>query len=528
VDSITSKRRKYILLLCIIIGLISIAILAWNFFTLGYYSCFNVSYGKYDRPLINAELQGKKYTLGLSIGSRFPLFLPKEILNTVDKQPQGLEHWAGIHGIKHEAPSYLIPKLKIGNLELKNILTYESNNEDYGILGGFLGEKFNLLVDFCQHRVIACDTFSKLQIKGVVDKNWIPIPFELHHGGIVFQTDSDFGPRKFVLNTGFMVTYVRSSLISSNNPFPFASSPLVIGGQPFGNFTFEPIDLPEELDGIDGFIGMDFLKEHPIYFDYTHKIAYFEPTKQYFERIPLTFSNHDNPIIDASVENNVYPLHLDLGSSFPFAFREDILQNISKSKYGSASWHNFRGKKYEAPTFTIPEIKINNLKFTHAFTKLDKEDFHVDVTLKGPPQQPIGVIGLPILKKYNLFLDFAHAAIYASSDHYLLQQKGLLSHNLLTIPFNLHKDGIFLTVETDTGIYNLMLDTGATFTVIRTPHPIFTKKFCIMGHDFGESSIKVLDVNPQFNFDGFLGMDFLRKHPLFIDYANKVIFIDLQ
>jgi hypothetical protein len=49
-----------------------------------------------------------------------------------------------------------------------------------------------------------------------------------------------------------------------------------------------------------------------------------------------------------------------------------------------------------------------------------------------------------------------------------------------------------------------------------------------MGHDFGERRIVAVDVSSQFNFDGYLGMDFLREHSMFIDYSNKLIFIDLQ
>ena len=73
-----------------------------------------------------------------------------------------------------------------------------------------------------------------------------------------------------------------------------------------------------------------------------------------------------------------------------------------------------------------------------------------------------------------------------------------------------------------------MLDTGSTFTAIRSPHPDSTGYFSIMGHDFRKRSIKTLDVSPQLDFDGFLGMDFLCEYPLFIDYLNQRIFLDLQ
>ena len=270
-----------------------------------------------------------------------------------------------------------------------------------------------------------------------------------------------------------------------------------------------------------------FFKEHAIYLDYKRKVAYVEPSKKYFERIPVTFNSHDNPIIDVSIQGNVYPLKLDLGSFIPFSLSEEILQNIHKTKYGTSKWHDFRGKQYESPVYTIPEIKIGCLTFTRAFANRDSEDFHANATFDGPALQLPGVIGLPILGKYNLFLDFPHASIYASNDH-LSFKAGLLSEKLLAIPFTVHPDGIIFSVETDRGAYRLLLDTGATFTVIRGPHSGFTEKFCIMGHDFGERSIKALDVNPQFDFDGAIGMDFLYEYPIFIDYSNRIVFIELQ
>jgi len=291
---------------------------------------------------------------------------------------------------------------------------------------------------------------------------------------------------------------------------------------------FDSIDLPEGLGEIDGFIGMDFLKEHGIYFDYSNKVAYVEPPREYFENIPVLLGPRNQPIIDVSVEGTMYPFKLDLGSSISFSLGEKILQKIDRTKYGTFTWFDFRGNPYESPLYIIPEIKIGNLIFSNAFANRDSEDFHANATIEGQPQQFSGVIGLPILEKYNLFLDFPHSKMYASNDHLSLQTHGLLSQNLLAIPFTLHPDGIILNVETDTGIHRLMIDTGATLTVMRTSHPIFTKKFCIMGHDFGERPIKVLDVSPQFDFDGAIGMDFIKDHPIFIDYTNKIIFIDLQ
>lgn len=505
---------------------LGVGMFLWRSSSKSYYSSFAVTYDKYAYPFIIAELQGRECELAVDIGTRFPLFLSKETLDGIDKQPKGTAQWHSFNGQKHEAPSYLIPKIQIGDLILKNVVAYQSVEKDHDVLGKFLGEEFNLLLDFPHDRIIACDTFSKLEAKKLVSKRWICVPFEMNCGGIIFQVDTDFGTHKLAINTACTFTHLHSSLISSDHSS--ASSSFCLGGQKLGDVTFRSIDFPEGLSGIDGFIGMDFLKTHAIYLDYIHKTAYIEPPEIYFERIPVTFVSRGSPTVNVSIEGNIYLLEIDLGSPFSFSLNREILQNIHKTSYGTAEWSDFRGQRYESPAYTIPEIKIGNLTFANAVTKQNREDFHINVTLGSPPAQPIGSIGSPILKKYNLFLDFPHSAIYASSDSLLLQQAGLLYKNLLVIPFILHSDGILLGVETDTGTYRLMLDTGATHTAIRVPHPASTKQFCIMGHDFGARAIFGIGLNPRLDFDGCLGMDFLREYSLFIDYSKQLVFIDLQ
>lgn len=523
---LASKHLKHLILCLSSIALI-IGIMLWCSFSGGYYSSLAITYGENDYPLIMTELQGNHCMLAVGIGARFPLSLHQKTLDRIiDKKLQGTTTLHNINGERQEAPSYLIPQLKVGDLIVKNVIAYQSEADDYGTLGKFLGGEFNLLLDFPHSRIIVCDTFSKLQAKKAANSRWIRVPFEMHRGGIVFHVDTDFGTRKLAINTTCRFTHLHSFFIPAGKSSVLSS--FALRGQQLGCVTFQSINLPEGLSEIDGFIGMDFFKKHAIYLDYTHKVAYIEPPKGYFECIPVTFTGRGDPIIDVSIEGNAYPLVLDLGSSFPCSLRDEILQNIHKTKYGTSSWSDFRGQRYESPAYTIPELKINDLVFADMLIRQSREDFYVNVTLKGSPFQPFGIIGLPILEKYNLFLDFPHSRIYASSDYLSLQQAGLFSRNLLAIPFTRCSDGIFLFVETDTGIHRLALDTGSTHTLIRAPHPTFTKKFSIMGHDFGERSIMAINEELQFDFDGFLGMDFLREHPVFIDYSNKVVFIDLE
>ena len=531
-DQKSSKYLKYLFLFCIGIA-VCIYVALWHPFSSGYYSSLEITYGKNDLPWIVIRLEDRDYALTLDMGSRFPLSLSREILDKIiDKQAQDSITIHDLNGEKSQTPSYLIPKLKIGNLTLKNVNVHETKANDYSILGKFLGGEFNLLLDFPHSRIIACDTFDKLQAKNILDETWIRIPFEIHRSGIVFNVDTDFGTRRLAINTITTFSSLSSSFFPSGKSL--VSSSLILEKNKFGNLLFDSIDLPEGLNEIDGFIGMDFLKEHAIYFDYSKKIAYVQPPRNYFENIPVILDSHNNPIVNVSIEDNTYPLLLDLGSSISFSLQNKVLQKINKHKFGTYKWLDYKGNQYESPLYTIPQVKISNLTFSHALAKRDDEDFQDNVSLE-PLQElpaglhpPSGMIGLPILEKYNLFLDFPHSKMYGCKDHLLLQNQGLLSENLLAISFTPHPDGIFIQVETDAGVQRLKFDTGATLTVIRAPHPSITEKFCIKGHDFGKQSIKPLDLCQKYDFDGALGMDFIKNHPIFIDYINKTIFIDLQ
>lgn len=101
--------KRSIFLLTIVV--LSIGILLWRHFSADYYSFIAVTYGRYGHPLITTKLQDQSCTLAVRIGSRFPLFLQREILNKIDKHPQGTVVWNNIEGRKCEAPSYLIPEL---------------------------------------------------------------------------------------------------------------------------------------------------------------------------------------------------------------------------------------------------------------------------------------------------------------------------------------------------------------------------------------------------------------------------------
>ena len=500
--------------------------LLWQSHTTSYFVSLPITYTKYGNPLIDVKLGNNIQPCYVRIGSRFPMVLDKAILDKLDKQPSGITKSDDLNGEHYERPSYLVPKVEIGDLTIKNITVTQVEEGTANVLGQYLGGKYNLLLDFLNSRIIACDSFSRLKSKGVVNEGWIKVPFKTSRAGVILHIHSDLGVNDFALCTVSENTQIRRSLIPTD--LPFTSTTFCIGKQDFGSIVFEPQNIPAMLSDIDGFIGMDFLKNHAIYLDYSNKIAYIEPPRTYFERLPITLSSSDIPIINIYLEGNLYPVDLDLGMHSLFALSEEVLHNIYKTSHGTAKWNDYKENHYQSPSYIIPEVKLGNLTLFNVITRQSQEEFHVSATLHGAPKYPIGVIGRPILEKYNLFLDFKNSAIYACDSLIHLQQEGLLSESILTIPFTLHHDGILLLIETDMGNLRLLLDTGSTCTVVRAPCSTSVSKFCLLEQDFGPRSLTPFELHPSWDCDGFLGMDFLLEHSIYIDYPNRLLFLDLQ
>ncbi|MBX9745076.1 MAG: hypothetical protein K2X08_07710 [Chlamydiales bacterium] len=491
-----------------------------------YYSTIPIAYNQYQHPFIEVELENSRYPLEFRLGSKFPLFLNKKVLDKLNKRSHGKAQWQDLQGQYYESPTYLIPTLKIGNLNLTNVTATETLEENTGTVGKLLGGEYNVYLDFSHSRIIACDSISKLKTHNIEYDHWVQTPFEMNRGGIILKVQTDLGILRLSLSTTSTETVIKSSLVPVNQPH--TSSSFTINKQNFGPMTFKSLEISDDLHEIDGFIGMDFLQNHSLYLDYSKKIAYIEPPRTYFERLPVTFDPCMIPAINAAIEGNTYALQLDLGSSFLCSLNKEILDQIQKSDYGTASWRDYKGNLYESRAYTISKIQVGNFTLKNVIVKQDRDDFHENVSIDAGPANYQGMLGLPFLEKHNLFLDFQHAAIYACSNYIDLQKKNLLSDELLVIPFTLHSDGILLNIETDEGSQRLILDTAATNTALRSPHPNFTSKFKILEYDFGAHSLTPINLDERFEYDGYLGMDFLLKYSLYIDYRNKMILLDLK
>ena len=273
------------------------------FFSPSYHACIPIKFKATKTPFAEIEIEGEKYPVLIDLGSHSELFLEKNVLENIQKVSKGISFFRDMRGKQYQTTKFLIPKIKLDSFAFKNVEVRETNSdfetatviyqknannskiETVGILGRGLLKRTKILLDFPHSQIFLSNREGLLKKLGYNVKNWVKIPFQLDDlKGISFEVETDFGRKKFGLDTGLTVTLLRDSDIKNQENLGerygmkvLSTSKFVIGGYDFGKKNLYLFDLTSELDIIDGEIGMDFLSSCPIYLDFQAKIAYIKP-----------------------------------------------------------------------------------------------------------------------------------------------------------------------------------------------------------------------------------------------------------
>jgi hypothetical protein len=265
-------------------------------------------------------------------------------------------------------------------------------------------------------------------------------------------------------------------------------------------------------------------------------------------RIPVSFTHAETPAVTANIEGKSYAVELDLGSKFQLALDQSVLDSIlEKRSSGKANWRDLHGNFYECASYILPRVSIANLVLKNITANQESNDFKKNVTLWRDKEKNVtavrcsGSLGRPLLEKTNLLLDLQNSEMIACKSSDQLKKAGFLLNRMVQVPFEENgTKGIIIKVDTDLGALKLAIDTGATSTLVRTPNFqvqnkatdergfqfVDSKMFVIGNRDFGAKKLILYKITPELTFvDGLLGMDFLKKHVVYIDYKNKVVYI---
>jgi len=246
------------------------------------------------------------------------------------------------------------------------------------------------------------------------------------------------------------------------------------------------------------------------------------------------------PCVTVEIEGKRYPVEVDLGSKTALSLHSHVLREIHKESIGFARRIDFRGNQYETKVFLIPQVQLGQLIFKKARVKEEAVSFSTTGSIIRPVNEPMnaGRIGRDLFLEKNIFMDFQNSFFAVTNDARFLKQRGYNLSRSVQTSFKLTSDGIIFECDTDLGRLHLILDTGSTLSVIRkninehskdsnTDIPLFSSsKFSISGVNFGPKEFGLIPLSDEYKgIDGLLGMDFLEKHFVYLDFKRSTAYI---
>ena len=281
----------------LIVGLIvtTLSVVGFNFRGSYYFvipiECLN----SYQIPCTSIEIEGNKYQVEIDLGSKTAISLDKKVLGKIDKKQCGTSRRIDFRGNEYETSTYFIPKTKVGTLSAKHIKAREESvefttknaiiletkeNRCEGRIGRDFFHGKNIFMDFGRYTFIACSQLKNLEKEGYKSKDFLATPFKDTANGIILEIETDLGKQKFIFDTGTSISVIRPQELGADNQkqkngIPIIeTSKFIIDGINFGSRELYLLDITQAFDGIDGILGMDFLKEHPVYLDFAKHTAY--------------------------------------------------------------------------------------------------------------------------------------------------------------------------------------------------------------------------------------------------------------
>lgn len=266
-------------------------------------------------PIIEVEIEGKKYNFELDTGASSDIILRKEVLEQVlNKQFQATAKIFDIKGNLYESSEFLITNLKIASVNFNNILAREENkdlitegcilwntskkhekDQDQrlkniaGRIGWGILTRHQWFFDFSHSTLwlLADKDELKNEVNYFSPSEYVEIPFEVGKAGIIFSVETDIGIKKLILDTGANISCLKQSLVEKKYAKEFKPglwmylTKVRIGKLQFGEVPFFLYDFTSRLDA-DGVLSVQFFEKNGIYLDFENNKALVGPAKQSF------------------------------------------------------------------------------------------------------------------------------------------------------------------------------------------------------------------------------------------------------
>lgn len=256
--------------------------------------------------------------------------------------------------------------------------------------------------------------------------------------------------------------------------------------------------------------------------------------------------------VKATIDGNSCFLELATSSKFFLVIVENKIGDFAnKTPIGTVSSRDVHGNFYENPTYEVKNVTIGTMNFSDVLAVKESEKHFRNGLIWKPDQSTInerpeasGSIGRPLVQKTNLLLDLGNNRIIPIENIHFLKREGFSVDSMQKCLMESTERGLVIKLDTAVGPLKFELNTGATLNAIRASlgnkllHdskkimtdgrglPFFSTELSLGETHFGSQDIYLIDICDDINWcDGSLGIDFLRKHVVYIDYHDKAIYI---
>ncbi len=245
------------------------------------------------------------------------------------------------------------------------------------------------------------------------------------------------------------------------------------------------------------------------------------------------------PYILLNIADEKIKVMLDTGARGGLHLPIDIINKLpNKTEYAKkVSYIDLAGKINECRKFTVNRLELNSF----IFNKIDVIEYKQwgKVLSKGRSIEEIDhlpVIGLDLFDGYLATFNFPEKKLVISDEN---NSYAGLDYTWISIPFVFSHEGIIIDASDHRKTYKMVLDSGATTSIIKRSS-LSQQTLARMNNkdDYQYVSLNihrvptnniqtmVLDsLSPKFHADGVLGIDFMNKHLIKIDFRNKKIWI---
>lgn len=265
------------------------------------------------------------------------------------------------------------------------------------------------------------------------------------------------------------------------------------------------------------------------------------------EKIPLAFTDAEIPVVVGSLTKRRYYFGIDTGSQFALSMPGWILKAEEKKPLNTLISFDAFGNRYKSQGYQIPKLQIGKNTFNNLVICGESNKYGETTKLwknrkyKSSRPKYSGTIGTPLLEPKNPYFNFPKKYMAFIEEKSDLEKLDIDLTFFLPIPFEKTAYGIIIEIETDLGKRKFSVDTGSTENYFRKSlifgrklrqDPIRktlfftpTERFKIGNIDYGPEELCSLEIAKEFPIDGMLGMAFLMKHEVFIDYTNGVLYL---